>query len=436
MNLNFVIAPNNTPLTPLKGGIIGVLHLAVLIVVGIFSSSLLAATYIVRPGGDLRPALAKLTPGDTLLLRGGLYQIESMRIDKQGTPQKYIVIAAAPNEKPVLTAISPQHNLISMRSAAYVIIDGLTIDGTLPNVDAIKFEHGHASHHVIIQNCEIKNFKGVAINSKGEDHHITVRRCHIHHSSMGVGEAFYIGKQDASVTPHHWLIENNLIHNTAGQQGDGIELKYGVHSSIIRDNVVYQTQYPAILCYGVTGDNSKRERSNVIEGNVVFETKEGIGVYADAVVRNNIVVGCDLGYLSRAHRKAPQNLEVYNNTFYDCGVLALQDWNEARHCLFVNNAAYNIKRGVRLRGTGSFASNVGNFSAAGFRYSEAHQDLVAPRVWNFYPTPNSALRDAADLRVFAPDDFNHNKRDGHADIGAFEWRGENKMPAPLVRDFK
>lgn len=433
MNLSFVVASNVTPLALLKGGILRCVFIAVSM---LLSSSLLAATYYARPGDDLRPLLAKLAPGDTLLLRGGHYRLESLRIDKQGTPQKYIVIAAAPNEKPVLTAISPQHNLISMRSAAYVIIDGLTIDGTLPNVDAIKFEHGHASHHVIIQNCEIKNYQGVAINSKGEDHHITVRRCHIHHSSVGVGEAFYIGKQDASVTPHHWLIENNLIHDTGGQQGDGIELKYGVHSSIIRDNVVYQTQYPAILCYGVIGDNSKRERSNVIEGNFVLETKEGIGAYADAIVRNNIVLGCEFGYLSRAHRKAPQNLEVYNNTFYDCGALAFQDWNEAQHCLFVNNAAYNIKRGVRLRGTGVFANNVGNFSAAGFRYSEAHHDLAAPRAWNFYPTANSALRDAADLRVLARDDFNHNQRDGHADIGAFEWLGESKMPAPLVRDFK
>ena len=437
MNLNKIIALSNTPLAPLKGGIALVITRIALIVASILlSSSLFAATYSVRPGDDLRVALAKLAPGDTLLLREGLYQIESMRIDMQGTPQKYIVIAAAPNERPALTATSPRHNLISIRSAAYVIIDGLTIDGTLPNVDAIKFEHGHASHDVIIQNCEIKNYQGVAINSKGEDHHITVRRCHIHHSSVGVGEAFYIGKQDGSVTPHHWRIENNLIHDTAGQQGDGIELKYGVHSSVLCDNVIYNTQYPAILCYGVKGDNTTRARSNVIEGNVVFGVKEGLGVYADAVVRNNIVFDCDFGYLSRAHRQAPRNLEVYNNTFYNCGVLAFIGWNEARHCWFINNAAYNIKRGVRLQGTGVFANNVGNFSAPGFRYSEAEHDLVAPRAHNFYPTTDSALRDAGDRRLFAPVDFIKQKRDERADLGAYEWQGESKKIAPLVRDFK
>lgn len=395
-----------------------------------------AATFEARPGDDLQALVNKLAPGDVLLLRGGHYFIKSLRIEKQGLPGKYIVIAAAANEQPILTSISTQHNLISVRSAAYVIIDGLTLDGTPPNVDAIKFEHGHASHNVVIQNCEIRNYRGVAINSKGEDHHITVRRCRIHHSSVGVGEAFYIGKQDGSTTPHHWLIENNLIHDTAGKQGDGIELKYGVHSSVVRDNVIYNTQYPAILTYGVKGENAARALSNLIEGNLIFDTNEGLGIYADAVVRNNIVINCKFGYQTRPHRKPPQNLEVYNNTFYACEVLYLQDWRQERHCVFVNNAAFNIKRGVNLRGTGIFASNVGDFSGPGFRDGTAENDLSSPQVYDFYPTANSALRDRADARWTAPYDFNQQPRHGRADIGAYEWNGEGNPRGALTRDFK
>lgn len=420
-----------------KEGFVRRLHRFALIAVClIFSSSLRAATYEARPGDDLRTLLAKLVPGDTLLLRGGHYLLESLRLDQQGSPDRYIVIAAAPNETPVLTATSLQHNLISIRSAAYLSIEGLTIDGTPLNVDAIKFEHGYASHHVIIQNCEIRNYQGVAINSKGEDHHITVRRCHIHHSSAGVGEAFYIGKQDASVTPHHWLIENNLIHDTAGQQGDGIELKYGVHSSVVRDNVVFNTQYPAILCYGVKGANATRELSNVIEGNVVFETKEGIGAYADAVVRNNIVFDCKFGYQARPHRKPTQNLEVYNNTFYNCEVLSFNGWREEQHCLFVNNAAYNITRGINLRGTGIFENNIGNFAARGFSRGEAESDLVAPQMFNFYPTAKSALRDHAGARLVASFDFNGAARESRADVGAYEWLGERNNGGAVTRSFK
>ncbi len=435
--LSFFARMGNTPLAPLKGGIAWARARIALLVAGLFfSAHLHAATYEARPGEDLRAFMNKLAPGDTLLLRGGSYPLESLRIDKQGAPEKYIVIASAPNEKPVLTAISPQHNLISIRSAAYMVIDGVTIDGTPLNVDAIKFEHGHASHDVIIQNCEIKNFRGVAINSKGEDHHITVRNCHIHHSSGGVGEAFYIGMQDGRVTPHHWLIENNLIHDTAGRQGDGIELKYGVHSSVLRDNVVFNTQYPAILSYGVKGGNEDRSRSNVIEGNVVFDTKEGIGAYADAVVRNNIVFNCKFGYLSRPHRKPPQNLEVYNNTFYGCGTLYFEGWSEERRCLFVNNAAYDIKRGAQLKGTGVFENNLGNITAAGFRFSETEKDLTAPHELNFYPTTNSALRDGASAHPVATFDFNQQERDARPDIGAFEWNREKNFGGPLARTFK
>ncbi len=432
-----VLATENTPLAPLKGGIVRALPwIALLAICAIFSSSLRAATYEARPGDDLHALLAKLAPSDTLLLRGGHYLLESLRLEQQGTPDKFIVIAAAPNETPVLTAISLKHNLISIRSAAYMSIEGLTIDGTPLNVDAIKFEHGYASHHVVIQNCEIRNYRGVAINSKGEDHHITVRRCHIHHSSGGMGEAFYIGKQDASVTPHHWLIENNLIHDTAGQQGDGIELKYGVHSSVVRDNVVFNTQYPAILCYGVKDSNESRKLSNVIEGNVVFETKEGIGAYADAIVRNNIVFNCKFGYQARPHRKPTQNLEVYNNTFYNCEVLSFNGWREEQHCFFVNNAAYNVTRGINLRGTGVFENNIGNFSARGFSRGEAEKDLVAPQLFNFYPTAKSALRDQASLRLFAPLDFNGKAREARADVGAYEWLGERNNGGAVTRSFK
>ncbi|MBD3242664.1 MAG: hypothetical protein GF331_18885, partial [Chitinivibrionales bacterium] len=150
-----------------------------------------AAITEIGPSGDLRSAAGALGAGDTLVLRGGHYRVETVRITAQGTPDQWVAIMAKSGETPVLTSISSSHNLISIRSAAYVEIAGLVVDTTPEGVDPLKFEAGHTSHHVTIRDCEIRNYRGVGINSKGNDHHIVVRRCHIHHSIGGHGEGFY-----------------------------------------------------------------------------------------------------------------------------------------------------------------------------------------------------------------------------------------------------
>jgi hypothetical protein len=397
-----------------------------------------AVTTTITPASDARTAAAGLAAHDTLIFKGGTYQVETIRLTAKGTPGSLVVIMAAPGETPVITGISSSHNLISVRSAEYMVIDGLTIDGTPEGVDPLKFESGYASHHVTIQNCEIKNYRGVGINSKGEDHHITVRHCHIHHSIGGHGEGFYVGNHDGSTHPHHWVIENNWIHDTKGSQGDGIELKWGCWAITVRHNVVYNTQYPGILYYGYNGDNSDGSKTCLIEGNVVWGIGEAIGCYADVIVRNNIVLNssnCVQSFTYSGHQ-SPENVEIYNNTFYDCARIYLGSWDQARKCVFANNAAYSITNGLQLGGTGTLYNNMGDVSHTSFTASTAAADLTDAVNSNFYPTRTSALVNQATGQHVAEYDFNGRKRDANPDVGAYEWVGDGKAGWSIQEGYK
>src|SRR2546425_5754435 len=158
----------------------------------------------------------------------------------------------------------------------------------------------------------------VGINFRNSMNNITVRRNHIYNTGIGggTGEGMYVGCNDATCIVSNSLIEQNWVHDSlpGTSQGDGIEVKVGSHSNIIRDNVIYNRFYPGILVYG-TGGNPV----NVIEGNVVWNSLEGISALSDAVVRNNIVFnsGCGLCLYNHVQVAQRKNLTAVHNTLYN-----------------------------------------------------------------------------------------------------------------------
>lgn len=383
-------------------------------------SAVISATEI-TPQDDARAAVAALTAGDTLIFHGGQYRVETIRISAVGDPDNWVVIMAAPGETPVITGISASQNLISVRSAEYVLVDGLTVDTTMEGSDALKFESGYLSHHVTLRNCEFRNYRGVGVNSKGNDHRITVEHCHIHHSIGGHGEGFYIGDHNGGLNPHHWVIRNNWVHNTGGSQGDGIELKWGCYAMTVQDNVVYETQYPGILYYGHT-EECPDSLLSVIERNVVWGTSEPIGAYADCIVRNNIVFDSDQAVRSALYsgHQNPRKVYIHNNTFYNCQSVQLRNWSTDSSCVFANNALYSIANGITLNGTGDLYGNVGDVAHSSVSPGDASMDFEDAAGHDFFPPAGSALLGACTGAWVAEDDFQQKDRDGSPDAGAYE----------------
>jgi len=279
----------------------------------------------------------------------------------------------------------------------------------------------------------------VGINFRSNMNNITVRRNHIYNTGVdgGTGEGMYVGCNYATCIVHDSLIEQNWIHDSlpGTTQGDGIEVKVGSHSNIIRDNVIYNRAYPGILVYG-TGTNPV----NIVEGNVIWNALEGIYAVADAIVRNNIVFNSGTGLSLYPHEQVAQmkNVTAVNNTLYKNNDGILMRWNSsAVNMILANNAIYSpTKNALNLSGSvGVFSANyvdgksdrvldgvafiAGGSSTAAF---------VDPGHSDFWPKVGSPLIGAANEAYAPVTDFNATPRFSPYDVGAYEDDGLASNP--------
>lgn len=382
----------------------------------------------VAPGGNLQAAVDSLAAGDTLYLAGGIHWLDHLRIDRQGRPGARITIRNRPGETPVLRGTSAAHNLVHFNGAAYVDLEGLEIDSTLPGSDAVKFEEGAVSHHVALRRLHIHHVRGIAINSQGNHHHVAVEGNHIHHTWGDPGTGIRVGSIDGTFTPTDWTLAGNWIHHCGFSTSDGsgaIHVFPGARSMVIRDNIVHDIAYAGIRVFGQVAANPGGTGLSLIEGNAVWNSGEAIGAYADAVVRNNVVFACTVQFLSRQYAgaagpgKLPENVLVHHNTWHGGGAFEIRDWAADRNVVFTDNALYATADAWTIQGTGTFAGNVGDRIQAGFAPGGAAADLADPAARLFHPKAGSALIGAAKGTLKVEHDFDGMARGAGETVGAY-----------------
>jgi len=409
----------------------------------IFSANSYAATIEIHPGTNVfKPAAESLKPGDTLIVHQGTYfETNRMSIQVQGTVSAPIVIKGADGEVlPVITrpnSASLQNTINIEGSAHYLTIKGLEIIGN--GGDGINMSG--ASAFITIEENIIHDID-VGINFRSSMNNITVRKNHIYNTGRdgGTGEGMYVGCHDGTCRVRDSLIEQNWIHDALSgtTQGDGIEVKVGSHGNIIRDNVIYNRPYPGILVYG-TGTNPP----NIVEGNVVWNSLEGISALSDAIVRNNIVFnsGCGLCIYTHAVVTQRKNVTAVNNTLYNNDSGVYYRWSGS-NLIMANNAVYSPGKtaidsnGVINSAGGAVAANyiegamigdamgggrflIGGTSAAAFA-NPANND--------FWPNVGSPVIGAAHPSYVPAIDFNGTTRTRPFDVGAYETDGQTTNP--------
>ena len=405
-------------------------------------------TIELRPGDNFEDAVESLQPGDILIVHAGTYSgTGRISIAAQGTADQPIVIKSASGEpRPHITR--PQNNTvqntINIEGSSYLTIQGLEISGN--GGDGIKVSE-QPSHHVVLQDLVIHDID-VGINTKNNSNHFTIRDNHIYNTGIdqGTGEGMYIGCHDGSCSLSDSIIEHNLIHDAlpGTTQGDGIEIKFNSQNIIIRDNVIYNRPFPGIFVYGGGG-------TNIVEGNVVWNSLEGIAAVSDTIVRNNILFDNETGIISFHHSAVPfvANTSFINNTLYNNDIGALIRWEDASNMVFANNAVYSPGK-VAIdsnSGSNSVSSNVteglvSNVStntniSAFIEGRTAELDFVNAPNRNFWPTADSALIASADSGFLAENDFNAETRQLPSDIGAYQRAGQPTNPGwALEPDFK
>ena len=393
-------------------------------------------------GDSFKEAVESLAPGDTLTIHPGTYTDPGrISIRVKGTPTRPVVITAAPgSERPLITrseSTRPQ-NTINIEGAEHLTIRGLEISSNGGDGVNMRSEPSYITlEDLIIHDID------VGINFRSDMHHIIVRDNEIYNTN-GTGEGMYVGCNNAKCSVSESIIERNWVHHTfASEQGDGIEIKNGSHSNLIRDNVIHDTNYPCILVYGSNGHDR-----NVVEGNVMWNCgNSGIQAAADAVIRNNIIFESPYnGFNSHKHQGVePANLEFVHNTVIGgeyC--IRLAGWDDAEGMVFANNAIYCPDGRLIADGFDGVAlsGNVLAPESSQFRANTNREgrsliaDFAGFSEKNVYPSNSSAVLGAGDPRYTTPVDFNGTSRKLRADAGAYQHSGARNPGWTVMAGFK
>jgi hypothetical protein len=398
----------------------------------------------IAPGGNLRTAIAALKPGEELRLAGGTYTVDSgFRVTVNGTAQQPIVMRSKDGERAIIQQTNSGQNVFEISSSKYFVVRNIEFTGGSHGIRLMS------SSFITIEGCEVHDTGDVAIsaNSGGTYEGLKILRNNVHHTN-GTGEGMYLGCNSNACRLANSLIEGNYVHHTNGasvSQGDGIELKEGSYGNTIRDNVIHDTNYPGIITYSTVGNGA----ANVVEGNVIWNTNDnGIQSAADAIIRNNIVLGSPIALQSH-QAGSPSNMEVVHNTVInnDAGIIVR---NVVGPVLVANNAVY-AQSGSAIRlvsGTLSLVTVAGNVGQGGLSgasggYKEGNgigADFVnatfgVPPI-DVFPKAGSALIGAANASHVTPLDFNGTSRSGSTDAGAYRYNASGNPGWKIVAGFK
>ena len=289
-------------------------------------------------GDRLKDRIEDLVPGDLLRVGAGRWSVNSyFQVDLQGTEAAPIRIVGS--EGAILTRPNAGQNVInfgstSASSTSYLLLRGFEVTNgsygiRIQNTEQLWIDQCHVHHVAAV---------GIGANSHDTDG-LHVTRTEVHHTGSS-GEGLYLGGNNGSVICRRGVFALNHIHDTGGDQGDGIELKGGSYDCLIAENIIHGTNYPGILVYGTQG-----QAVNVIESNVVWDTTSNpFQVQGEAIVRNNLVFAKNGSALqSGPHQGETTNLKVVGNTFIarDSEAAFLRSWSGQPGMVFANNVIFS-----------------------------------------------------------------------------------------------
>ncbi|MBN9386345.1 MAG: hypothetical protein J0H74_36645 [Chitinophagaceae bacterium] len=285
-----------------------------------------------RPFRSIGKALGLVIPGDTVVVRGGVYY-EQINFNKSGLLGKSVTLKAYPGERPVLdgsnVSVSGWQALISIRNMRYIVLDGLDIcnlSTTSGSADPEGIRIDGSSHDITIRNCNIYNIKNSSSLSAGRS-----------------GHAILVIGTNATTSVSNLVIEYCTVHDTKTGTSENITLAGNVDGFSIRHNKIYNTENIGIIIAGGDGLNpsgnvavnyarngvvSDNELTNVSMANSAdiwgADNYGAIAIYicggAGTVVENNKISKCDrgIGLVSESKIYATTTSIVRNNIVDSC----------------------------------------------------------------------------------------------------------------------
>lgn len=267
-----------------------------------------------EPFRTLVKGVSALAARDTLYVKEGIYAESLYNNIPGGTSWTApVTVATYPSHKVTIRPEPGASRVLNFEGAptGYIIIRGFILDAVNVTHDAVKITSGPdgPSHHIRIENCEIKNApqQGVLMTRSANYNELINLAIHdngttdFHHGiyisteynlvegsriyqNAGWGVHIYSEK---TLTAHYNLVRNNLVYNNgrAGRRGVGILLGSG------RQNIAYNNIVVANRTLGIQVDNDSQDAG--VYHNVVYANRT-FGIFIDdeafgTIVRNNIV---------------------------------------------------------------------------------------------------------------------------------------------------
>ncbi|MCS6243868.1 MAG: right-handed parallel beta-helix repeat-containing protein [Opitutus sp.] len=275
-----------------------------------------------------------LAPGDTLYVMNGTYTNAPgnglMRVTVRGSDAAWTTITAYPGHRPLLK--STDWSAIDLNRAAYVIIDGLTLEGTVYDTGMTVEAATTAA-----ESAPIPQFNGNGIVADGRD------------------AATFASTVDVTLMPRNLIIRNNTVRGFAGGGISCIQADYvTIENNIVQDCAWYSVfaNSGISIWQARNADTSTADYRIKILGNRVFGNKsqmiwsatqsvsDGNGIIIDdgrntqndstlgaytgkTLVANNLVVN---NGGSGIHTYRSDNVDIVHNTAYFNGQVL--DWGE------------------------------------------------------------------------------------------------------------
>jgi len=313
------------------------------------------------PFRTITHALTVVTPGDTIFVRGGVYN-ERLDVNVSGTSGNYITLRAYQCETAILdgTGISPRYSgrtdgLVNLRNVSWFVMEGFDIRNYISTVpwyspDGILANKG--SSHLVIRNNRIYNVEHNVPLSDGRGAH----GIHI----LG----------DTSVVMTDILIEENQVHDCNTGYSENLTVNGYVDNFQVLRNKVYNGENIGIAIAGGYAANPNPlynyARNGVVAGNEIykidalsglFTARGAIAIYVDGarniLVDRNKIFDCDrgIGLVSENDNFQTRDCIVRNNLVFNCWLTGIYIGGYIGHtgggtyeCYIINNTLYKNNR--------------------------------------------------------------------------------------------
>jgi hypothetical protein len=352
--------------------------------------------------------IAGLIPGDRLQLAAGTYTQGLNLWNKNGQPNKCIVIEGPASGAPALFTGSDAWNIVSFKNSSYIAVRNLSLDGQSRLGDGVKGEAGSVSnHHITLERLNLQRFnstvQNVGINSKAPAWNWVIR----YNTITSTGTGIYLGGSSGQYEFANSLIEHNLVYNTLGYN---MEIKHQ-----LTRNASFGIPEPAttVIRHNVWGKESGslsgvEARPNVLVGHWPLSgagSSDIYQIYGNVFYQNpyeslfqgegNVALHDNL-FVNRTgpaavrfqrHNSVPRRLEVFNNTIVAGGTgVTIYNADPAYPQRVIGNAVF---AGTPLTGGQQSNNLTGTYASAGTYLNNPTAALGAGL--DLYPKPSKMI---------------------------------------------